>query len=67
MRNNLKEIAKKFKPNIEYLLFDVVDKNGNKSYFYQYDKAIKYFEEYGVKIYVKTKDLFPLTMLLSWK
>ena len=33
----------------------------------RYDRAMKYYEKYGIKMYAYTKNLFPTTILMHWK
>lgn len=43
----------------------VVNEKGEKKTFCHIDTAVYYYEEFGVKIYIKTKDLYPTVVL--WK
>lgn len=54
------------KLNMRDLLFYVVGSEG-KHYFYDYERAVKYYDLFGDKMYAYTKDLFPVVSLLCWK
>lgn len=38
----------------------------HKHYFYDYERAVDYFNLNGGKIYAYTKDLFPFKALVKW-
>lgn len=55
------------KRGTERFIYRVVDTEGKTIGFEHFDKAMRYFNEYGVKLYFVTKNLFPTVALAYWK
>ncbi len=54
------------RPESNYLYY-IIDNRGKKIRYYLYEKALKDFDDFGIKLYMYTKDLFPTTALIKWK
>lgn len=51
----------------ERYIYVVVTKDGKKVSKEHYNDAVDYYEREGIKLYLKTKDLFPTMALAMYK
>lgn len=48
-------------------MYQVIYPDGSYHYFCNYERALQEFRNYGKKLYLKTKNLFPTKALLLWQ
>lgn len=65
-RMNVLDVPIDFKHN-DSLSYCVVLRNGKKWRTYRITDAKRTFIEDGIKLYIYTKTLFPITLLIAWK
>ena len=67
LEDKLETVNKTNKRTWKSFTYKVILKDGRSFVDYKYERARELFEREGVKLYARTKNLFPIVLLLDYK